>query len=223
MLDMILKNWTHMGPILGAGFFAGLLVLDRFSALYVKYHFSGLDAFYESIRSLVLADRTNEAIALCDRKGAKLEAQVVKAGLMRMQDPEELIQHALEVAVAEASECVSKRTSYLATLANVATLLGLFGTILGMIQSFEALGSASAAQRSALLAEGISTAMQATLFGLGVAIPCMLLYAFFAAKVNRMTGSIERAGIRTLDIIKQRYYGSSSGSSHASTRSSRAA
>jgi biopolymer transport protein ExbB/TolQ len=185
--------------------------------LFVKYNFNNSNQFFEQIKMLLQENRHSEALALCDRYRDKPVAKVAKEGLLRMQQPEEIISHGLEVAVSEAVSQVQKRTNYIATIANVATLLGLFGTILGMIHSFEAIGGASAQQRSALLAAGISTAMNATLMGLGVAIPCMLFFSFFAAKSNRLIAQIEQAAIRTLDVIKQKYYGAQTSNVHAVT------
>src|SRR5690606_20295791 len=119
-----------------------------------------------------------------------------------------LIEHGLQIAASKAIERVQARTPFLSTVANVATLLGLFGTIMGLIQSFEAVGTANAAERSALLAAGISVAMNATMLGLGIAIPCMIAYSFLISKTNKLVSEIEQSGIRILDILKQRYYAS---------------
>src|SRR5690606_11332717 len=132
--------------------------------------------------------------------------QVVKEGLLRAHHPESIIEHGLQVVVGEYSEKIQSRTQFLATVANVATLLGLLGTILGLIQSFEAVGNANPQERAALLANGISTAMNATMLGLGIAIPCMVAYSFLVARTNRLAGQMERAAIQVLDVLKQRYY-----------------
>ena len=155
-----------------------------------------------------------EAIAFCERYRSKLIAQVVREGLLRAHQPESLIEHGLEIAIGEASEKVQARTGFLATIANVATLMGLFGTIIGLIASFEAVGAASAQQRSALLAQGISTAMNATMMGLGVAIPCMLAYAFLMNKANRLNAELDQSAVRTLDLLKQRYFASDENKGH---------
>jgi biopolymer transport protein ExbB len=84
--------------------------------------------------------------------------------------------------------------------------MGLFGTIIGLIHSFEAIGNANAQQKAALLAAGISTAMNATMMGLGVAIPCMIFFSFFMSKTNQLIAEIEQAAIRASDFIHQRYF-----------------
>src|SRR6185437_10822251 len=145
-------------------------------------------------------------ISHCDRYQSKPAAQVMKQGLLRAHQPETLIEHGLQIAVGEATQAVQRRTTFLATIANVATLLGLFGTIAGLIASFQAVGSADPQQKSALLAAGISTAMNATMMGLAVAIPCMVAFSFLMNRTNRLIAEIDGCAVRALDILKQRYY-----------------
>ena len=91
-------------------------------------------------------------------------------------------------------------------LANVATLLGLFGTIAGLVTSFQAIGTSDAQERAELLAIGISQAMYATMLGLGVAIPCMVGFSFLMNKTNKLLSEVETSAVQILDIIKQRYF-----------------
>ena len=143
----------------------------------------------------------------------------MKTALERVHQPEELIMNAIELSRNKFAEKIQKRTSYLATIANVATLLGLLGTIAGLIESFAAVGHADAQQKAALLANGISTAMNATMLGLGVAVPCMIIFSFFINKANRLVAELEGAGLMVLDSIMV----FSIGSSHASDSENRRA
>lgn len=204
--EFLTNNFLHVAPILTAGAIALAITIERVRALYSTYPLQDSRSFFEKITELVLAGRLAEAIGICDRFGTKPIAQVLKQALLRAHQPEPLIEHGLQLAVSEATQAIQKRTSFLATIANVATLLGLVGTIAGLIHSFEAVGHADAQQKSALLANGISTAMNATMLGLGVAIPCMIAFSFLINRTNRLTAEIEQAGIRSLDILKQRYY-----------------
>ena len=206
MISFVSTNFLHAAPILAAGGIAIAIILERMKALLITYPISNGPAFFEKIRDLIMSDRLSEALSLCDQYKSKPVALVVKEGLLRAHQPEDLIYEGLTLAVSEANAIVQVRTGYLATIANVATLLGLFGTIVGLIHSFEAVGSANAQQRSALLAAGISTAMNATMMGLAVAIPCMVIFSFLMNKTNRLGTDIEQAAIRIMDIIKQRYY-----------------
>ncbi len=206
MVDTIRDHFWHFAPILASGFIALAIIFERFVALVVRYPMKGFTNFFERVGDLVMSDRISEAIALCDRFRTKPAALIAKEALLRAHQPEELIEQGLDYAVTENIERISQRTAFLATIANVATLLGLFGTIAGLIQSFSAVGSASPQQRSALLAQGISTAMNATMMGLLVAIPCMIAFSFLMNKTNRLTTESQKAAIRILDIIKQRAY-----------------
>lgn len=206
LLAFVYENFWHVLPILVAGALAIVISADRFYALMVALPMKNAEDFFEKIRTYIMNDRIQEAVLLCERYHKKPVANVVKAGLIRAHQPENLIEHGLQIAMGESMEKIQARTSFLATIANVATLLGLLGTIVGLIQSFDAVGSASAQQRSALLAQGISTAMNATMLGLGVAIPCMIIFSFLMNRTNRMNSIVERAAVRTMDLLKQRYY-----------------
>ncbi len=105
-------------------------------------------------------------------------------------------------ADAEASivmPAIARRISYFALFANVATLLGLLGTIFGLITAFSAVGAADPSQRSQFLAKGISEAMNATAFGLLVAVPALLLHGFFTSRVERIA---ERMDEMTVGVVR---------------------
>lgn len=200
-------EWLHLGPIAVAGVFGLFIVFERALALYVAYPLRGSEKFFSRIRQLVLSNRVGEAIQICQARRGKPVAFVVWQGLLRAHQPESVIQNGLGVAVSQMNRAVQKRTGYLATVANVSTLLGLFGTILGLVQSFQAIGGAGAQQRASLLTAGISTAMNATLIGLGVAIPCLVLYSLLASRTNRHLAEIEEAALRLMEIVNEHYSG----------------
>ena len=200
------SHLIHVGPLVFLGVFAAAITLERFFALFLIYPLRNADAFFESLQKRVSENRVSEALSLCDKRRSSPAAQVARVGLMRINQPEDIIELGVGMAMADAQERVQKRTGYLATIANVATLAGLFGTVLGLVQSFEAIGSASANQRSTLLAAGISTAMNATLLGLAIAIPCLLVYAFYVNKANRLHKEIEKSAAKTMDMIKMKFY-----------------
>lgn len=212
ILSFIRNNLGHVAPILLTGALGVIIILDRIRALMLTFPLHGSEVFFEKIRNLVMKDRIGEAIALCERYNKKPVPNVVREGLLRAHQPESLIEHGLQIAVGEAVDKVNARTSFLATIANVATLLGLLGTILGLIQSFEAAGKPgiSPQLKSQMLTEGISTAMNATMLGLGVAIPCMVAFSVLMNRSGHLSGQIDRAAVRVIDIIKQRYFSAES-------------
>ena len=96
---------------------------------------------------------------------------------------------------------IERRVHYLAMAANVATLLGLLGTIIGLMQSFNAVAGAEAAQKGAIIAKGIAIALNTTAYGLTVAIPCLFFYAFLQAKVNRLTEQADRVAVKMINMV----------------------
>lgn len=205
-----MNSFVHVLPILVAGVFALAIILERWRALFKIYPVPDQQKFFDKLQEMILKSKLGEAIVLCDRYPTKPVAQVIKQALLRSHQPESLIEHSLQIAVSEAAETIQRRTSFLATIANVATLLGLFGTIAGLIHSFEAVGHADPQQKAALLAAGISQAMNATLLGLGVAIPCMLAFSFLINRTNRLIAEVDQSAVRILDFLKQRYYAAES-------------
>jgi biopolymer transport protein ExbB/TolQ len=205
MIQFLFFHTAELTPILTCGVFAFFIVIERFRALFIAYPVRNEVFFFEKIRRYVLEDRLSDALSVCNAYLPKPAAVVVKEGLMRAHQPKEIIEHGLDVKVAQSLDRLKARTNFLSMIANVSTLLGLIGTIMGLIQSFEAVGSANAQERSALLAQGISTAMNHTLWGLSVAVPCMVCYSFLVNRANQLKSQIEQASIKMMDIIKQRY------------------
>ncbi len=206
MIKFMSENFAHIFPILLSGAIALLIMIERTIALVWSYPMENFDGFFERLRLLIMKDKIPDAVALCERFRSKPVARVTREGLMRAHQPETLIENGLHIAVSEATEKIQARTAFLATIANVATLFGLLGTIVGLVRSFEAVGSANAQERSALLAAGISTAMNATMMGLGVAIPCMIAYAILTSRTNKIVAQIDQSAIRVMDLLQQRYY-----------------
>jgi biopolymer transport protein ExbB/TolQ len=99
---------------------------------------------------------------------------------------------------------ISKRVNYLSLLANIATLLGLLGTITGLQTSFGSLATADATQKATLLANGISEAMNTTAFGLIVAVPCMIMYTILSNKQQALLKDIDNGVALFLDTVKER-------------------
>ena len=209
--DFLRTNFFHVLPILIAGAFAVSIIVERSRALFQVYPIKDTQGFFDRLTELVMGGKLGDAMAFCDKYPGKPVAKVAKQALMRAHQPESLIEHGLELAVGEATQHIQRRTSFLATIANVATLLGLFGTIAGLISSFEAVGHADPQQKATLLANGISMAMNATMLGLGVAIPSMIAFSFLMNRTNRLIAEVDHSAVRTLDILKQRYYAAEAG------------
>lgn len=129
--------------------------------------------------------------------------QIIAAALARMsQTPRrEEIEYAMEEGVLETVPRLEKRTAYIATLANIATLLGLLGTIMGLIAAFTAVANADPAEKANLLSQSISVAMNTTAFGLMAAIPLLLIHTTLQNKTNEIIDSLEMAGVKCLNLL----------------------
>ncbi len=174
------------------------IILERFYFLYYRYNISGPKLF-QQLRQTVLKGEVNRAIGFCD--DSPLPA-ILKAGLQQFQGKKEMVMPAMEEVACEVIPKIQKRTPYLAVLANIATLLGLLGTILGLIMSFTALGGADAGEKAMQLAKGISVAMSTTAFGLIVAIPCLLFSAILQSKTNKLIEEIDEFSLKTANFLQ---------------------
>jgi len=130
-------------------------------------------------------------------------AAIMGAGISRLigNSSRDEIEFAMEEGLMETLPRLEKRTQYLATLANVSTLLGLLGTIIGLIAAFTAVANADPAEKASLLSQSISVAMNTTAFGLMSAIPLLLFHAVLQTKTNEIVDSFEMAGVKLLNMI----------------------
>jgi biopolymer transport protein ExbB/TolQ len=113
----------------------------------------------------------------------------------------EEIQMAMEEGLLEVVPRLEKRTHYLATLANIATLLGLLGTIIGLTEAFSSVAAADPAEKANLLSASISIAMNTTAFGLMVAIPLLLIHAVMQTKTSELVDTLEMATVRLSNLV----------------------
>jgi biopolymer transport protein ExbB len=111
------------------------------------------------------------------------------------------VESAMEESLMEVTPLLEKRTHYLATFANIATLLGLLGTIIGLIQGFTAVSAVNPAEKADALAASISVAMNTTAFGLMSAIPLLLLHALLSTKTTELLDSLEMAAVKFVNSV----------------------
>jgi biopolymer transport protein ExbB len=133
-------------------------------------------------------------------------AQLLSLGLARQGAVRrrEDIEIAMEEGMMEIIPQLEKRTPYLALAANIATLLGLLGTIMGLIQAFTAVSEANPAEKADLLSAAISVAMNTTAFGLLVAIPLLITHTIVTTKTGEIVDSLEMASVKALNVISAR-------------------
>lgn len=122
-------------------------------------------------------------------------------GAVRRREDVEIV---MEEGMMEVVPQLEKRTPYIALASSIATLLGLLGTIIGLIQAFTAVANANPAEKADLLSASISVAMNTTAFGLMVAIPLLVIHALLAAKTNQIVDGMEMASVKVLTAISSR-------------------
>lgn len=187
-----------MWIILGIWVFGIAVAVERFKSLF-KYDIDGT-SLMNDIKKNVLTNQVQDAIQTTSGSKA-LVASVMRNGLKRANQSKEQIQDALEASMLESIPFVEKRLNYLALVANVSTLIGLLGTIYGLIQSFAAVAAADAASKAELLALGISKAMNTTAFGLISAITIMVVHSILSSKAEKIIGEMEKCSVKLVDLL----------------------
>lgn len=179
------------------------ITIERFIYLFFKYSVNA-EPFMAQIQKLVMANNIDRAIKLCNAQPSAALPRVIKAGLTRANKGEVEIQNALEEATLEVVPMVQKRTPILQPLANIATLLGLLGTIVGLIEAFEALEKATPETRQKLLARGIALAMNTTAFGLVVAIPTLIFHMILSSMTKKILDEIDMHSVKLENLLISR-------------------
>jgi biopolymer transport protein ExbB/TolQ len=159
-------------------------------------------AFMAKLKKYILSDNIDRAISLCNSKSQALLPKVLKSGLTRAKDSVGDIQNAIDESTLEVLPKLEARTLYLPVLANMATLLGLFGTITGLIMAFRGSGDAvDAVQRQAFLQKSIAIAMHTTALGVFVAIPTLFVHAILQSKINGIISDIDQYSVKLINLL----------------------
>jgi biopolymer transport protein ExbB len=147
-------------------------------------------------------DKARELVSKDDSALSKVLGMglALQGAVRRREDVEKAMQESLMEVVPQ----LEKRTHYLATLANVATLLGLLGTVSGLIHAFAAVATVNPAEKANLLSASISEAMNCTAFGLMTAVPILVVHAFLQSKTIGLNDGLETAAIRFLNALASR-------------------
>lgn len=187
-----------LSAILGAG-----VMIERFIFLFFRFNING-QQFFNQIQKLVMANNIDRAIKLCNAADKAALARVLKAGLTRANKSEADIAAAIEEAMLEVGPTISKRITMISALANIATLLGLLGTIFGMIEAFQAVATVSADQRATALAKGIAIAINTTGLGLMVAIPLLAAHIFISNLAKKISDEVDLYSVKLENLLAAR-------------------
>lgn len=159
---------------------------------------------WEEIRPMLEHGQFDEVYEFTGDGGTHVN-RLINLGLARRASARRRddIEIAMEEGMMEIIPQLEKRTHYLALFANIATLLGLLGTIMGLIEAFTAVSAANPAEKADLLSASISVAMNTTAFGLMAGIPLLLLHAYLSTKTSDLVDSLEMASVKTLNLITE--------------------
>ncbi len=192
IVEYLDKGGWMMYVILGVSI-AGLAVfLERGFHLFLRQRLDA-DGFVAGVMNHVETRRFRQAIDACKVGSKHPVVAVVRSGLMRANQREKDAERAMEKAMLDALPALNRRVGLLGFLANVSTLLGLLGTIFGLITAFSSISQASAAERQAVLADGISQAMYTTAFGIVAAVPLLFFHYLLTARQESMLNEMEAA------------------------------
>jgi biopolymer transport protein ExbB len=167
------------------------IIVERVLFQLTKYRVNSKE-FFAQIKKLVAANNIDRAIKLCEASDYPI-LQLVKAGLTHANKGGDEIDAALSERFGELKPAIDKRIGSLWSLANIATLVGLLGTVYGLIHTFGAVAAQglSQADKQRILANGIAEAMYNTAFGLGIAVSCMIAHLFLSQRAKKLGQDLE--------------------------------
>ena len=176
------------------------LGLSFFKFVSLKANDINGEKLFDNVKGAVLQNNVEEAINLCAGSKAILPS-VLRAGLKRANEDRVLVDDAIATSLMEHTPKLTYHLNYISLVANTSTLIGLLGTIQGLIASFAAVGNSDVANKAQALANGISKAMNTTAFGLISAITIMVLHTVLTSKAVRMNDKIEELSGKLIDLL----------------------
>lgn len=215
-MDFIISHYVEGGwgmhPILALFFIAVYLIVERTRYLYA----CGIEqrSFLATMRKLLMQGNVAGAVQYC-RENDKPLPRIIEAGLRKLDQDDEDIQTAVDSVAMREFPKIEKGTGYLAMLGNVATLMGLLGTITGLIRSFAAVGVGASAtgakaavavaipggqSKAEALAQGISEAMNCTASGLMVGILALLAYSVLNGRTQQLLDEMNESIVHVLNL-----------------------
>jgi biopolymer transport protein ExbB/TolQ len=187
--------------ILGVGVLAVAIGIER-SVVILSAGRVRVEKLLSRVVGALRSGHLDKAVAAC-RGG---NAPLMRVGAVILDQPggnssEQSLLNSADAAASVHLAPLTRRLSYLVMLANVATLLGLLGTIFGLIYAFSAVNAADPSQRSALLAQGIAQALNTTAFGLIIAVPCLALHGYLVSQVESISDQVEEFSSRLISLV----------------------
>ncbi|HET9448439.1 MAG TPA: MotA/TolQ/ExbB proton channel family protein [Steroidobacteraceae bacterium] len=203
IMSFFIKGGVFMAPIALVGALALAIAVERYVTI-TRLVVTNRKVWNDVEPSISNADF--DAAREKTSKSDTIVARLLGVGLARLGAVRKIddIEKALRANLMEVIPLLEKRTHYLATFANLATLLGLLGTVNGLIHAFTAVATANPAEKANLLAASISEAMNCTAFGLMVAVPLLFVHSFLQSKTSQLIASLETGAVKFLTIVADR-------------------
>ena len=192
LLHAFKEGGIFMYPILAFGLLTLAFIIERYVGLFLKVKYAPVD-FRKNILGYIAGGDFKSAQAYIDMSAKETsigKITTVACKLRSVGAGDEALQARMDEQLTKEISVYDKRTGFLSMFGNVATLLGLLGTVTGMIISFSGVASATPVERINMLSTGISEALNATAFGLIVAIPALVAYAIYQNKTDKIVGEL---------------------------------
>jgi biopolymer transport protein ExbB/TolQ len=210
MIQNLAEFFREGGPFMFVNLVVSAIVaaviVERIVALGFKLNLNS-GPFMDQVQKLVTSGAVDRAVKLTDAVPQAALARVVRAGLARANRGEQEVARGLEEAVLEVTPLITKRISALWSLANIATLVGLIGTITGLITTFRSLGAATPEMKQVMLSRGIAEAMNNTAFGLIIAVTCIVAHMLLHNKAKGLIEEVEYHALRLENMLFERSTG----------------
>ncbi len=203
VIELMSKGGFMMWVIFGISVIALAISLDRFVLLYLRARIN-VRGLLSKVQKLVAERNYSQALEACNLRSKHPLPRVLKAGLAKANRREKEIERAMEEEMLRSIPTLQRGVGFLGLLGNSATLLGLLGTIFGLIRAFSGVSAASAAARQEVLAAGISIAMYTTAFGLIVAVPILFAHQLISSRLETILIQVEEGGTALLGTLAGR-------------------
>lgn len=211
IMATISETFAHGGLVMWVIFFGQIasiaIIIERAFALYLNRrpnHKKLAKLFEEDIKK----GRIETALKKAQELGkSNALGRVIEAGAQAALDMggKDEIQSKMDEVLLSENTILEKRTGFLAALGNIGTLAGLLGTVIGMIESFQAVSHANPLEKATLLSQGISMAMHATAYGLIMAIPALVMYAVYTNRANVLAEDINQSSLMVFNWLSFNY------------------
>lgn len=194
----------HGGPVFLLVLLAGAVAIVVFVERFLHCHRAQINSteFLNGIRNVLRRDNVVEAISICDATHGPV-ARLVKTAILNRDNGRDRVRESLEEAGLAEVPRLEEKLNLLATIAQIAPLLGLFGTVVGLMDSFHKAENLGPMAHAAILSDGVWQALICTAAGLAVAIPAHAAYNYLVSRVNSIVLDMERAATEIVNIVTE--------------------